>query len=60
MRVQLDGFDYSQPVFRYQRKCLDGLRAEFEAVSSDARHHLRPVLEATGCWRYFERGEDSG
>jgi len=59
VRVKLGGSDYSQPVFRYQQKCLYWLRAEFEAMSPEARDRLRPALEATGCWRYLAGAEPS-
>ncbi|MCH9675367.1 MAG: glutathione S-transferase C-terminal domain-containing protein [Gammaproteobacteria bacterium] len=48
--VNLAGNAYTQPAFRYQRKCLSWLRSEFESLSTADLDAVRPLLERTGCW----------
>jgi len=43
------GHDYAQPTFRYQVKCLRGLRDAFAALDPASRARLEPILAETGC-----------
>lgn len=56
VELRLAGFDYSQPVFRYQTKCLSWLRAEFQSLAPETRERIRPELEDGGCWPYLMSG----
>lgn len=56
VELRLNDFEYSQPVFRYQTKCLEWLREEFQSLPPEARERIRPALETSGCWRYLASG----
>ena len=45
--MTLDGRHYAQPVFRYQRKCLDYLQHRYAALAGHGG--LRTLLADTGC-----------
>jgi glutathione S-transferase len=52
--VNLLGQRYTQAPFRYQVKCLDGLRKSFAALSTQARGAIEPVLKQTGCLSFLQ------
>lgn len=43
------GMEYEQGTFKYQVKCLAGLRARYAALSPAARDRLDPVLSQADC-----------
>lgn len=47
--TQVDGREWTQPVFPYQAKCLGWLRAEFAALPSEAQAGLSSLLLDAGC-----------
>ena len=49
VRIEAHGFTYEGAPFKYQRRCLDDLRAGYAALSEDARSHVDPLLEARAC-----------
>lgn len=51
--VALRGAAYTQPVFRYQAKCLAQLKQRFAALPAAAQEDLGPVLERTGCLKWL-------
>ncbi len=50
-RVQIEahGLTYEGAPFKYQRRCLDELRAGYAALSDEARRTLDPILEERDC-----------
>jgi len=46
---QACGHTHAQGVFRYQVKCLDWLRQEFDALTGPARKRTEAILAETGC-----------
>ena len=50
VKVTLDGHSYQQPVYRYQAKCLQALRAKLASVDGPARERLRGWLDPSGLW----------
>ena len=51
--VDLLGHPHEQGVFRYQVKCLAGLRDRLAELTGDPLTRTRAVLEATGCWTFL-------
>lgn len=49
LECTLDGQPYTQRPFPYQRKCLQVLRADAQALSPEARAVLADLLRDTGC-----------
>lgn len=47
--TQLAGKPYRQPVFRYQAKCYDFLRRQFEQLPEVSQDSIEPLLGRTGC-----------
>ena len=45
----IEGAEYRQAPFKYQRKCLQWLREEFDALGDDERSRVDDVLAGTGC-----------
>jgi glutathione S-transferase len=54
VRLVAMGLSLVQPPFRYQAKCLEGLRAAFAALPAEDREAVRPLLAATGCLPFLE------
>ena len=52
--TRIDGQRWAQPVFPYQVKCLEALRATRLALNKDTQAALDGVLKGTGCERLFE------
>ena len=53
VRVEIDGHDYEQPVFRYQAKCFDFLRRRYGGLSVESRLELDTILNDAGCLQYL-------
>ncbi len=51
--VKLQGHSHEQGVFRYQVKCLAGLRDRLAGLTGDPLKRTRAVLEDTGCWTFL-------
>lgn len=51
--TMIDGKRWTQPVFPYQAKCLQALRAERTALSDADRAALDELLHGTGCEAMF-------
>lgn len=49
----IDGTEYSQGTFAYQRKCLGWLRSEYEALQPVDREAVNGILSGTGCEALF-------
>ena len=49
----IDGVDWRQNAFPYQRKCLAWLREEFAALSSADQAAAMGILDGTGCEPIF-------
>ena len=45
---------WTQPVFKYQAKCLGWLREEYETLSGPDRTAVNALLAGTGCEKLFE------
>jgi len=53
VRIEINGHDYTQPVFRYQAKCYDYLRHQYAALSVESKLELDSTLEGTQCLQYL-------
>ena len=53
LEINVWGLPYALSPFKYQVKCLDLIRAKFNALGVEDRAALRPVLERTACWRHL-------
>ena len=49
VRIEAHGLAYEGAPFKYQRRCLDELRAGYAALSGEARRKLYPILEERDC-----------
>ncbi len=49
VRIEAHGLAYEGAPFKYQRRCLDELRAGYAALSGEARRKLDPILEERDC-----------
>ena len=49
VRIEAHGLAYEGAPFKYQRRCLDELRAGYAALSDEARRSLDPILEERDC-----------
>lgn len=49
VRCTIDGREYWQKPFAYQRKCLRWIRKEYEALGEDDRRFVDSTLAGTGC-----------
>jgi hypothetical protein len=49
LTAELTGGAFTQPVFRYQAKCLAALRAAYASLDLPTRETLAPLLERTNC-----------
>lgn len=49
VRIEAHGLAYEGAPFKYQRRCLDELRAGYAALSGEARRSLDPILEERDC-----------
>ncbi len=56
--TEIDSRPWTQPVFKYQAKCLDWLRADYDRLSETARHDVDALLAGSGCETLFRlRGQ---
>lgn len=53
MEIRLCNVKMRQASFGYQAKCLNWLKAEFNALSSVERNKIQPLMQDTGCWSTF-------
>lgn len=51
--TEIDGRPWTQPVFKYQAKCLHWLREEHSALSDNERGAVDALLAKTGCETLF-------
>jgi glutathione S-transferase len=49
VRIEAHGLAYEGAPFKYQRRCLEELRAGYAALSGEARRSLDPILEERDC-----------
>ena len=52
--TEIDGQPWTQPVFKYQAKCLQWLRDDHAALSDNERGSVDALLSGTGCDVLFE------
>lgn len=52
--TEIDGQTWTQPVFKYQAKCLQWLREDHAALSDNERGAVDALLSGTGCEALFE------
>ena len=52
--TEIDGKAWTQPVFKYQAKCLSWLREHHSALSDNERGAVAAMLAASGCETLFE------
>lgn len=52
--TEIDGRPWTQPVFKYQAKCLQWLRNDHSAMSDNERGAVDSLLAGTGCETLFE------
>ena len=53
VRTKIDGCSWEQPTFPYHVKCLDILRAHYDALPPEARMGIDALLSGTGCASLF-------
>ena len=46
---EIDGDEYRQAPFRYQGKCLQWIREQYDALAEDQRARVDALLAGTGC-----------
>ena len=49
MQTTIDGRDWIQPTFPYQVKCLNWIRAEYDALDASGKQQVDSLLAGTGC-----------
>jgi glutathione S-transferase len=54
--TQIDGREWTQPVFPYQAKCLGWIREAFDTLPEDAKAEAAAVLKGTGCEGLVDAG----
>ncbi len=54
VEVELDGYTYRQPVYRYQAKCRDFLVQRFASLAPQVHDELSPWLDERGCLEYLQ------
>ena len=52
--TEIDSRPWTQPVFKYQAKCLNWLRADHNALSDNERGAVNALLTGTGCNALFQ------
>ena len=52
--TEIDGRPWTQPVFKYQAKCLNWLRQDHSGLSDNERGAIDALLSGSGCDRLFE------
>ena len=52
--TEIDGRQWTQPVFKYQAKCLNWLRDDHAALSDNERGAVDAALAGSGCESLFE------
>ena len=51
--TEIDNRPWTQPVFKYQAKCLAWLKEEYGALTDDQRGIVNSLLSGTGCEQLF-------
>jgi len=51
--TEIDGRPWTQPVFKYQAKCLGWIREAYTALTPEQRTAVDEILSGTGCERLF-------
>lgn len=51
--TEIDGRPWTQPVFKYQVKCLQWLRDEYTGLSDNERGAVAALMNGTGCEQLF-------
>ena len=51
--TEIDGRAWTQPVFKYQAKCLQWLRDEHSGLSDNERGSVDAMLAGSGCEALF-------
>jgi len=54
VQCNIDGREWVQNPFPYQKKCLQWLQEEFSALNVDDQQYVRNILENTGCDILFD------
>lgn len=54
LRTMITGRPWEQPIFAYQRKCLNALRALYAELGDGDRRSIDTLLRQSGCIRLFE------
>ncbi|MEO0817883.1 MAG: glutathione S-transferase C-terminal domain-containing protein [Pseudomonadota bacterium] len=52
--TEIDGRPWTQPVFKYQAKCLGWMREAHASLSGNERGAVNAILAGTGCVQLFE------
>ncbi len=51
--TEIDGRPWTQPVFKYQVKCLQWLRDDYSGLSDNERGAVAALMDGTGCEQLF-------
>ncbi|MCR9078824.1 MAG: glutathione S-transferase [Hyphomonadaceae bacterium] len=51
--TEIDGRPWTQPVFKYQVKCLQWLRDDYSGLSDNERGAVAALIDGTGCEQLF-------
>lgn len=51
--TEIDGRPWTQPVFKYQAKCVQWLRDDYSAMSDNERGAVAAMFDGTGCEQLF-------
>ena len=56
--TEIDGRPWTQPIFKYQAKCLNWLRDDYSALSGNERGVVDEMLLGSGCEALFKQGPE--